>query len=163
MMPPLIKLIIHIVLIPKKKECESNKDYRHISLCNLLYKLVLKTISNRLKKFIPDVISECHSAFVPGRLITDNVLVAYELFHYGGKIKKGVKCYMAMNVDMIKMYDMVEWKFVMKMMRRSRFADGFCNLIFRCISSVSYFIMYNGFPSKSFTPSRGYFGYSKVL
>lgn len=47
-------------------------------------------ISNRLKIVLQSVISESQSAFVPGRLITDNVLVAYELFHYLRKKKKGV-------------------------------------------------------------------------
>ena len=145
----------HIVLIPKKKECENPRDYRPISLCNVLYKLVSKTISNRLKKLLPYIISECQSAFVPGRLITDNVLVAYELFHYLRKKKQGVKGFMAMKLDMSKAYDRVEWKFVIDMMYKLGFDEKVCELIFRCISSVSYALVYNGFPTTSFLPSRG--------
>lgn len=70
-----------IVMIPKKSLAEDMKDFRPISLCNVVYKVVAKCLVNRLRPLLHDVISEAQSAFVPGRLITDNALIAFECFH----------------------------------------------------------------------------------
>jgi hypothetical protein len=97
-----------IVLIPKVKNLKNLKDLRPISLCNVLYKLVSKVLANRLKNILPEIIAPSHSAFVPSRLITDNVVMAYELTHYMRNKRGGHEGVATFKLDMSKAYDRVE-------------------------------------------------------
>jgi hypothetical protein len=68
-------------------------------------------IDLRLKFILKEVISLAQSAFVPGMLITDNILVAYKTMHTIEN-KKGKFGYCAVKLDMHKAYDRVEWLFL---------------------------------------------------
>ncbi|XP_074352714.1 uncharacterized protein LOC141691861 [Apium graveolens] len=71
----------NVVLIPKKENACCMKDIRTIALFNILYKILSKVLANRLKRILPQIISGNQAAFVPGRNINDNVLIAFELIH----------------------------------------------------------------------------------
>ena len=133
-----------ICLIPKVNCPQKISEFRPISLCNVVYKLVSKVLANRLKKFLPLVISESQSAFVPGRQITDNVLVAFEKMHSIDQRRKGKNGLMAIKLDMSKAYDRVEWDFLEVMMRKLGFGERWIGLMLMCVKTVSYSVLING-------------------
>jgi hypothetical protein len=133
-----------IVLIPKVRNPEKISEFRPINLCNVLYKLIAKVLSNRLKKILPQIISPSQSAFVPSCLITDNVLLAYELTHYLNNKRKGKEGIAAIKLDMSKAYDRVEWSFLRNMMSRLGFSERWISLIMKCVTTVNYQIKVNG-------------------
>ena len=90
-----------------------------------------------------------------GRLITDNVLVAFETMHHINMKKGGKKGEMALKLDMRKAYYRVEWGCLDKIMEKLGFESRWRNLLLTCISTVTYFILINGKPHGHIVPSRG--------
>lgn len=134
----------HTVLIPKTNSLEYITQYRPISLCNVVYKIVAKVLANRLKTILPNVISDNQSAFMSSRLVTDNVLVAFELMHFLKNKKVGKEGSFALKLNMSKAYDRVEWAFLKKIMEKLGFSRDWIQLIMSCFSTVSYSVRFNG-------------------
>ena len=143
------------MLIPKVKDSCRIKDLGPISLCNVVYKRVSKVLANRIKMILPELIFVNQSAFVLGRLITYNALIAYELTHYHINKKKGKDGYVAVKADMSKAYGRVKWYFLEAMLRKMGFRQGWVDLIMRCVTTVHYAVKVNGDLTNSVIPSRG--------
>ncbi|GAU34899.1 hypothetical protein TSUD_144300 [Trifolium subterraneum] len=102
----------NICLIPKCENPVSMKDMRPISLCNVLYKMVSKLLANRLKMCLEKCVSEEQSAFIEGRSILDNALIAIEVIHALKRKTTGRRGELALKIDISKAYDKIDWGFL---------------------------------------------------
>jgi len=91
----------HITLIPKIQGLETLGNYRPVSLCNIVYKIVTKVIVARLRLHLDKLISPVQAAFVPGRKGLDNAIIVQEVIHSITK-KRGEVGYMALKIDLEK-------------------------------------------------------------
>lgn len=94
-----------ISLIPKISTPIKVTDYRPISCCNVLYKCISKIITNRMKFGVNTIVSDNQSAFVPGRSISDNILLSQELVKNYHLLNGSPTC--AFKLDIQKAYDTV--------------------------------------------------------
>lgn len=99
---------IAIVLLPQKDRPEHLKDFRLISLCNVIYKVVSKCLMNRLRPLLQEIIVPMQSAFIPGRLITDNASIAFEYLRTINHGSNMCKTFGALKLDLTKAYYRVE-------------------------------------------------------
>lgn len=97
-----------VCLIPKVKKPKCMSDLRPISLCNVLMRILSKVMTNILKPCLKSIISESQSAFIEGRLLTDNALIAFEINHFIRRKTQGKSGVAGLKIDISKAYDRLE-------------------------------------------------------
>lgn len=117
---------------------------RHIPLCTVLFKIITKLLSNRMKSILNDVISLNQSAFIWNRLISDNLLIAHEIGHYINRHRTRRVGVGALKIDMSKAYDRLDWGYLRVMLCKLGFPDKFINIGMLTVTSVRYQIWHDG-------------------
>ncbi|KAG6466890.1 hypothetical protein ZIOFF_075312 [Zingiber officinale] len=142
-----------IVLIPKVDSAQRWRDFRPISLCNVSYKIISKLMAQRMASVLGKVISPAQSGFVPGRLISDNILMAQELDHKLNYHIRGGN--LILKLDMAKAYDRVQWGVLFRVMVAFGFSEAVIAFIRRCVTSSWFSVLVNGQLSGFFRSQRG--------
>lgn len=131
-----------LALIPKVQSASRMSDFRPIACCNILYKCITKMLAARLKKIIHLLISPSQSAFVPKRLIGDNILLAQALFRNYHLNSDPARC--AFKIDLKKAFDTLHWGFLKSSLQKMGFPLTFVNWVMSCIGSCMISIKVNG-------------------
>ena len=143
-----------LVLIAKVAKPEKITQFRPISLCNVLFKIITKTMVGRLKGVIDKLVGPHQASFIPGRLSVDNIVVVQEAVH-SMRRKKGVKGWMLLKLDLEKAYDKIRWDFLEDTLVVAGFSEQWVSWIMQCVSGPSMNLLWNGGKTEAFKPLRG--------
>lgn len=121
----------------------------------MIYKIILKLLAGRLQPIIDAIIDKEQSAFTKNQLISNNILINHEVMHTLNQRKSSNDCGMAMNLDISKAYECIEWGFLQLMLRQFGFNDRWVSWIMAFVKTVSYYVQVNDHCIGEIYPSRG--------
>ena len=142
-----------LVLIPKVLKPERIMQFRPISLCNVLFKIITKAMVLRLKKLMPKLIGPAQANSIPGRLSTENIVVVQEAVHSMRK-KKGRRGWMLLKLDLEKAYDRIRWDFLEDTLYVAKLPGIWIQWIMQCVTNPGMSLLSNGERIEAFTPQR---------
>ncbi|KAK1258252.1 hypothetical protein QJS04_geneDACA012762 [Acorus gramineus] len=137
-----------ICLIPKVPDADSMDDFRPISLCGTIYKVITKILATRLQVVLPNLVSLNQTAFVKGQNISHGILLAHELIRYLNKGTSPNRA--AIKVDLRKAFDSIRWPFIYNVLKGMNFPSKWIMWIKECIETPKFSILINGSPNGFF-------------
>ena len=142
-----------VICIPKNgKSKEYIKNWRPISLLNVVYKIGATCIANRLKSILSKLINDDQTGFVKNRFIGDNIRLIYDMIHYldSEKLPGLLIC-----LDFEKAFDSVDWNFMNEVLLSFGFGNDICQWINTFYCNIKSTVLINGKPTKWFKIERG--------
>ena len=128
-------------LIPKETGEDRPDKFKPIALCNVVYKIISKVISNRLKPLLPSLICSEQSGFVEGRQILDGVILVHDVLHSLQSLRHPG---MLIKLDISKAYDKLSWQFIRRMLAAYGFCHDWVEWVMGLLSTPFFSILLNG-------------------
>jgi hypothetical protein len=146
-LPPLNATFLTLIL--KEERVTHPKQYRLISLCKVIYKIITKVIATHLKPILPFVISKEKAIYVEGMKIMDSVILAQEVIHL---LQMTKILGMLIKLDLDKDFDIISWQQMRSLLEAFGSNNHSVHWIMRLTSSAFFSILVNGVPSQPFFP-----------
>ncbi|XP_013583277.1 PREDICTED: uncharacterized protein LOC106292212 [Brassica oleracea var. oleracea] len=143
----------NLVLIPKIPNASHPSEFRPISCLNTVYKVIAKLLASRLQEILPLMISKAQSAFLPRRLLAENVCLSTDLVN--GYNNQNLTSRGMLKVDLRKAFDSVRWDFMLASLKALEIPQSYINLISQCLTTASFSVSVNGSTGGFFQSSRG--------
>jgi len=140
----MLKQVNHsiIFLVPKSTTTNSAADFRPISCCNVIYKVISKILAGRMAHVLGDIINPTQNAFLGVRKMADNIHLMQELLRHYGRKRSSPKC--IIKIDFRKAFDTIQWSFLRTVLLLLGFPNHFIFLIMQCVETASYSVSVNG-------------------
>lgn len=138
---------------PRWNQWHPPSPYSQGGLCDVRYKIITKTIANRFKTVLPELIAPNRSSFVPGRRITDNTIFFQEVLHIVRR-RKGKSGTLIIKIDLEKVCDTLSWNFIRDTLQQAGFNEEWVRSIMTCIETSQLAVLWQGEKLNRFQPGR---------
>ena len=140
-------------LVPKRPRASLITDYMHISCLNTISKTISRILVKLLKPLLSDYIVPNQTAFVKGRLLVENTVLASELIN--GYHKNSGQKRITIKVDIAKAFDTLSWEFLISCLKGMGLPEQFIGWLKECVCTTSFTLGYNGETHGFFKGRRG--------
>lgn len=141
-----------VIFLAKNEGADTVRDYRPISIINIIPKIISKVLANRLSGSLPVLISTRQSAFLKGRFISENFIATRELLHHTAHTKRPA---IFTKIDFSKAFDSLNWDFLYEVLKVRGFPVRWIGWIRILLTTASTKITINGESTDYFLHRRG--------
>ena len=136
----------------KKKEREQIKNYRPITLLNMDYKLLTKSLSVHLASHIHSLIHPDQTGFIPRRTIFDPIRLAQSMCAYADFMEEDGAI---VALDQEKAYDKIDHQYLLETLKKFNLPDSFIKTVHSLYENAETAVIINGVISSPFKVTRG--------